>query len=125
MDVDELCGRELDALVAECLFGLEVQRRPDRSTSEQDAYYNATPRAPSPSWVRVPEYSRCVVASLDVENKLQDWGWRRHTPPPGLRPGSPHVITMVLERRDRRRVQAVGTFEVALCRAAVKAVQQG
>jgi hypothetical protein len=28
----------------------------------------------------------------------------------------------VLERRDKRRVQAVGPYETALCRAALKAV---
>lgn len=122
MDVDSLCGRELDALVAEHLFGLEVQRRPDPGTGEPDAFYNAASRARSPSWVRLPEYSRCVVASLDVESKLQDWGWRRHSPPPGWRPGPAHVITIVLEHRDRRRVHAAGAFEIALCRAGLKAV---
>ena len=32
------------------------------------------------------------------------------------------AITLVLERRDKRRVQAVGPYETALCRAALKAV---
>lgn len=123
MDVDGLCGRELDVLVAQYLFGLEVQRRTDPTTGEQDHFYNARPQARAPSWVRVPEYGRCVVASLDVEKKLEDLGWRRHTPPPGWRPGPPHVITIVLEHRDRGRVQAVATFETALCRAALKAVE--
>lgn len=122
VDVDGLCGRDLDALVAESLFGLEVQRRPDRATGKQDVFYNTTPRARAPSWVRLPEYSQCLAASIDVEKKLQEWGWRRHTPPPGWRPGPEQAITLVLERRDKRRVQAVGPYETALCRAALKAV---
>ena len=122
MDVDSLSGRDLDALVAANLFGLEVQRRPDRATGKQDVFYNTTPRARVPSWVRLPEYSQCIAASIDVEKKLHEWGWRRHTPPPGWRPGPEHAITLVLERRDKRRVQAVGPYETALCRAALKAV---
>ena len=123
MDVDGLCGRELDVLVAQCLFGLEVQLRSNRSTGEQDAVYNAAPRARSTSWVRVPEYTQSLTASFEVENKLQGWGWRRHSPPPGWRPDPSHVVTVVLEHRDRRRVQSAGPFETALCRAALKAVE--
>ena len=120
--MDSLCGRELDALVAQCLFGLEVRRRPDRATGEQEIFYNATSRALSPPLIRVPEYCGCASASTAVENKLQDWGWRRHSPPPGWRPKSTHAVLVVLEHRDKRRVQAMGPFETALCRAALKAV---
>ena len=116
-----LGGRDLDALVAEHVFGFQVQRRTD-PTGAQDYCYNASPAARPPSWVRVPDYTRCVVASLDVERKLQALGWRRHTPPPGWRPGPAHVITLVLEHRDKRRVQAAGPYETALCRAALKVV---
>ena len=123
MDVDGLCGRELDALVAQCLFGLEVQRRPNRTTGDQDAFYNTTPRALSPSWVRVPEYSHGMTTSMEVESKLREWGWRRHSPPPGWRPGPTHVVMVILEHCDRRRVQSAGPFETALCRAALKAVE--
>ena len=122
MDVECLSGRELDALVAQYLFGLDVQRRPDRATGEQDIFYNATPRVLKPRLLRVPEYCRCVSASIDVENKLRDRGWRRHSPPPGWRPGPSQVVTVVLEHHDRRRVNATGPFERALCRAALKAV---
>jgi hypothetical protein len=123
VNVEAVSGRALDALVARRLFGLQVQDRTNLRTGEQDAVYNVTPQALAPSWVRVPEYSRSLTPSILVENALLDRGWRRHVPPPGLRPPSVHNVTVILQHRDGRRVEAVGMLETALCRAALKAVE--
>jgi hypothetical protein len=59
VDVEVLCGRQLDALVASACL-LRVQRQTDHSTGDHDAFYHATPRARSPSWV--PETAGAVAS---------------------------------------------------------------
>ena len=113
MNVHGLSGRELDALVAQQLFGLQVQERANLKTGEQDFVYNARPQAPTPEWVRVPFYAAGFGASITVEVELQKRGWRRKE---ASEPG------VVLEHADGRTVEAVGPLNEALCRAALKAV---
>ena len=42
-------------------------------------------------WVRVPEDSRTLTASIEVESKLADLGLRRHVPPAGPQLGTAGV----------------------------------
>jgi hypothetical protein len=65
------------------VFGRVVEERLNSRTKEKDAVY----RVSELGWVRVPEYSLNLTASMEVENKLEDLGWRRHVPPAGLQQG--------------------------------------
>ena len=120
LDTDTLSGRALDAAITLYVFGRRVEDRINSRTRERDFVY----RVSEHGWVRVPEYSRSMTASLEVEKKLLDLGWLRHVPPAGWRPGMSGTIAVVLQHRDGRRAEATGPFEVALCRAAVKAMCQ-
>jgi hypothetical protein len=100
--------------VARHVFGRIVEEQIDSRTKEKDVVY----RVSEHGWVRVPEYSRTLTASIELENKLADLGWRRHVPPAGLHQG---VMGVTLVHRDGSRVEASGPFQTALCRAAVKA----
>jgi hypothetical protein len=114
LNLETLNGRELDMAVARHVFGRDVTERVNSRTKEKNVVYRVSELA----WVRVPEYSRSLTASIEVENKLADLGWRRHVPPAGLHQGTSGVK---LVHRDGRRVEASGPFQTALCRAAVKA----
>ncbi len=123
MNIDELSGRELDVAVARHVFGHQVEERPNSRTGEMDAVYVTGLEADNPSWVRLPFYSRTLSASIQVELEIQKQGWRLREPPAGERPGPLHHITVVLLHSDGRTVEAIGEFEAALCRAALKAVK--
>jgi hypothetical protein len=114
LNLDALSGRELDMAVARHVFRRVVEERVNARTKEKYAVY----RVSGHGWVQVPEYSRNLSASFEVESKLEDLGWRRHVPPAGLLLGASGVK---LVHRDGRRVEASGPFQTALCRAAVKA----
>lgn len=103
--------------VARHVFGRVVEERVNSRTREKDVVY----RVSEHGWVRVPEYSRSLTASIEVEKKLEDLGWRRHVPPAGLHQG---VMGVTLVHRDGSRVDATGPFQAALCRAALKALAQ-
>ena len=118
VDVDTLSGRALDAAVTVYVFGRRVEDRINGRTNERDFVY----RVSEHGWVRVPEYSRSLTASLEIEHKLLDLGWLRHVPPAGWRPGMSGTVVVALVHRDGRHVSATGPFEIALCRAAVKAM---
>ena len=116
MEIDELTGRDLDALVAERLFGLEVEERTNTRTGEKDVVC----RAPGKDWVGVAFYSASMGASLNVQLAVQDRGWNWIGP----RPQGTGDIRVVLEHTDGRTVEASGPVNVALCRAALKAVRK-
>lgn len=112
MNVDDLTGRELDTLVAERLFELEVEARINTQTGEIEVVC----RAPGKQWLGLALYSDTLSASITVEVELQVRGWRRKA----LLQGDSRVI---LEHADGRTIEASGPPYKALCRAALKAVQ--
>jgi hypothetical protein len=112
LDLVTLSGRDLDSAVARHVFGFVVEERVNSRTREKDAVYRVSGQA----WVRVPEYSQTLTASIALEAKLATLGWRRHVPPVGLHPTTPGVMEVTLVHRDGSRVEASGPFETALCR---------
>ena len=76
MSVDHFSGRDLDALVAQHVFGLQVEPRTNSRTGEKDFLYAVHPG----QWVRVPFYAASMGASINVEVALQDRGWKRTEP---------------------------------------------
>jgi len=120
IDIDDVNGRDLDKLVAKHVFGYQVESRTNTRTGEKDLVYNATPEALTPSWLRLPFYSAGIAAAITVEMDLLKHGWTRKTPPLG----SPESDRgrVVLAHRDGRHVEAIGSGNEALCRAALKAM---
>jgi hypothetical protein len=119
-NADILSGRLLDAAVAQHLFGLEVEERTNNRTQQKDVLC----RAPGQQWVRCAFFAESTGASLNVEYELRQrgWTWRREERPVS-RWSQPGVGRVVLDHKDGRTVEAVGTtLSEALCRAAVKAV---
>ena len=117
MSIDEVSGRELDALVAQQVFGLQVEPGVNVRTGAKDFLY----ALPSGDWVGVAYYSTSMAASVTVEAELQKGGWNLKIQP-GENwngPGDAHVI---LEHSDGRTVGAFGPINVALAQAALKAV---
>ena len=118
VDIDNLSGRDLDAVVAEHVFGLQIKPGVNVRTSEKDFLY----ALPSGDWVRVAYYSGSMSASLTVEVEMKKRGWTRkewlgvdHWDAPGN-------VRVTLEHSDGRSVQAVGSLNEAICRAALKAL---
>ncbi len=70
MGIGGRTGRELEALVAEQLFGLEVEERTNSRTGDTDVVSRASGRL----WVRVAFYTASMGASLNVQLTLQDRG---------------------------------------------------
>jgi hypothetical protein len=120
MSIDDLTGRELDAAVAARLFGHVVEERANARTGQRDYVHVTRPYTPTRDWVRVPHYNSSLSASITVEAELQRAGWTRKGA--GYRPGPSRDVTVVLEHRDGRVVEASGPFETALCRAALRVV---
>lgn len=118
MDTDDLRGRDLDALVAQRVFGLQVKERANARTGQKDFVYALRPEAPNRDWVRVPVYTASMEASINIELSLRDRGWRRTEPRVRARDAR-----VVLEHGDGRRVEAFGPVNEALCRAALEAVE--
>jgi hypothetical protein len=122
MTIDDLTGRELDAAIAERLFGLKVEARANARTGQKDFVYVVRPEAPNREWVRVAFYSASMGASLEVESEMQKRGWKREYDRVGGEWNEPSEQRVVLEHTDGRTVEAFGPVNVALCRAALKAV---
>lgn len=120
MNVDALSGRELDAMVAERLFGLQVEAHANARTGQKDFVYVVRPDAPIREWVRVGFYSASMAASLEVEYELQKRGWKRKYDRVGGEWNEPGEGRVVLEHADGRTVELVGPVNAALCRAALK-----
>ena len=110
-------------MVAQQVFGLEVQVPLNLKTGQKDAVYNAHPYGQFPEWVPVAYYSSSLAASMQVEAKLLERGWKRKDQPAESQPGPSHDVPVLLEHRDGRIVTASGAFETALCRAALKAAR--
>lgn len=118
MNIDELIGRQLDLAVARHVLGHEVEERPNLKTGEMDAVYSTSLRTSNATWVRVPFFSQSSSAALQVELVLQKRGWKR-TEPSAPAEGD---VRVVLRHPDGRAVEAFGPMNVALCRAALRAV---
>ncbi len=111
---DALAGRDLDIAVAQYVFGLEVEARLNTRTRERDAVGRHAKQA----WARVALYGANKAASLNLEIRLEELGWKRMTRP---RATGPQEVVLVDE--DGRMVRARGeSLSEALCRAALKAV---
>ena len=117
MDIDELPERQLDREVARRVLGLAVEPRTNSRTGEQDFVYAVGPEA----WVRVPSYTAGMHGALAIDGALAQRRWRR-TEPRDLHPAPPGDVRVVYEHSDGRRVEATGWLNLALCRAALKAV---
>ena len=102
------------------MFGHQVEERPNLRRGETDAVYSTSSRSSNATWVRVPLYSTNLSASVQVEVELQKRGWTRTEP----LVGAPGDVRVVLEHADGRTVEAFGPLNVALCRAALKAVAE-
>lgn len=120
VSLDDLSGRALDAAVARHLLGLEVEERTSTKTREQDYVC----REPGKDWNLVAYYSASLAASIRVEVELQRHGWKRQERRTGANWKEPGSWRVVLEHADGRTVEAVGQPDEAICRAALKAVQQ-
>ena len=117
MNVDELSGRALDAMVAQQVFGLHVEARVNTRTGEKDFLY----ALPGGDWLRVAYYTASMAASVTVEVALQKCGWKLKTQP-GENWNGPGDVHVILEHSDGRTVGAFGPLNEALARAALKAV---
>ena len=117
MDIQSLSGRDLDAMVAQHVFGLVVEPRDNSRTGQHEFVYEVHPG----QWVRVAYYASSMSASITLEVALKDRGWTRKAGAGGnwSGPGDVHVI---LEHTDGRTVEATGRLNEALCRAALKAI---
>ena len=116
MNVDTLSGRDLDAMVAQHVFGLVIEPRTNSRTGEKDFVHEVHPG----QWVLVSFYTASMAASISVEVALQGRGWKRKEWRGAWK--SPNDVRVVLEHSDGRTVEAVGLLTEALCRAALKAV---
>lgn len=119
MSIDQLSDRELDAAVAQRVFGLQVQPRKNAGTGETDYVHPLRPGAPPEEWIRIPFYSVSLAAAINLEVELQRRGWRRVD----SNIKDTGDVRVVLKHSDGRRVEAFGRAPVALCRAALKALR--
>lgn len=72
--------------------------------------------------MRVPEYSVSTGPNLNVEVWLGQQGWTRIAPAGK----APHgEVEVVYQHKNGRTLSAHGSFNEALCRAALKAVTLG
>jgi len=117
MNVDTLSGRDLDAMVAQRVFGLQVEERTNTRTGEKDFLYTVRPG----HWVRVPFYTASMAASITVEAEMRKRGWKRIVLATVQR-NAPNDAPVVLVHDDGRKVWAAGLLNEALCRAALKAM---
>ena len=117
MNVDTLSGRDLDAMVAQQVFGLLIEPRTNSRTGEKDFVHEVHPG----QWVLVPFYTGSMAASISVEVALQRRGWKRIILATVQR-NAPNDAHVVLVHDDGRKVSAAGLLNEALCRAALRAV---
>ncbi len=117
MNADTLSGRDLDAMVAQHVFGLLIERRTNSRTGERDFLYAVHPG----QWVRVPFYTASMAASINVEVEMQKRGWKRIVLA-SVHRKAPNDAHVVFVHSDGRKVSAAGILNEALCRAALKAM---
>jgi hypothetical protein len=120
VNIDELRGRQLDLMIARHVFGHEVEEHPNIRTGEVDAVYSPSLRTSNATWVRVPSYCKTPAALMQVEVEVQKRGWKRTEAPLGS-VGSDGDVRVVLENTEGRTVEASGSLNEAICRAALKA----
>jgi hypothetical protein len=119
MNIDDVSGRSLDALVARHVFGLLVEPAVNAKSSTPDALY----RLSSGEWVRVPLYSSLVLGADEVVARLQDLGWKVMGERRAHLRGASADPQILLAHSDGRIVAATGrSFSEAVCRAGLKAV---
>ncbi len=121
MNIETLMGRKLDMAVAQYVLGYVVEERVDPATGEKDA----VSREPGMGrkWVRVAFYGSKLGATLNVEFELRRRGWKRRGVLANKYPSG--VAEVILEHSDGRMVKATGgSFNEALCRAALKTVAE-
>src|SRR5512135_1605282 len=111
--------RALDAAVAAHVFKLEVEQRTNSRSGEPDYVY----RKPGQDWVRCAFYGS-LGASLTLELKLRELGWKVKPSPLGRNPDQPGSVLVTLVKGEERIDATGATFEEALCRAALKAVEK-
>jgi hypothetical protein len=117
MNPDNLSGRALDAAVARYVFGLEVEGRTNARTGDRDWVC----REPESDWNRVAFYGS-LGASIKLELRLADLSWKVKPSPFGWTPDASGVALVTLLNGGRQVDTSGGTFEEALCRAAIKAI---
>jgi hypothetical protein len=121
MNYDALSGRELDAAIAQHIFGLPVEQRANLKTGKREYLHAVGSNPEAPGWVRVPEYSVSTGPNLNVEVWLGQQGWARIAPTGKAPPGE---VEVVYQRSDGRTVSARGSLNAAVCRVALKAKAQ-
>jgi len=115
---DDLSGRPLDAAIARHVFGLEIEERTNTKTGAKDWVC----REPGKQWLVVSFYGS-LAASVKLNVELQRLGWQVKASPFGRRPdpAGTYLVTLV---NGEQQVDAAGrSYEEALGRAALKAVQ--
>jgi hypothetical protein len=111
--IDELSGRELEALVAQRLFGHEVEERAGRTSGTRDYSYLAGPD----HWTPVPGYAANLSAHLLVATWLTEHGWSTL-----IADRKADRWQVVLPKVGTGDVEAVGDHQYeAFARAAVRA----
>ncbi len=121
MNIDDLDGRDLDTLIAQRVFNLQVESRTNPRTGEKDFVYALSPETSSDAWGSGPYYSSGLAGCINVEVELQKHGWRRID---GNWHDTGSDVTVILRHADGREVEATGRVNVAVSRAALKAVPQ-
>jgi hypothetical protein len=118
---EDLSARALDAAIARHLLGYEVEGRCNARTGELDYVC----RRAGQEWQQVSFYS-CAneFMALAVEFKLSDFGWHL-SPASEARRDATSPVRVVLERDGTQVEGTAGTFEAALCVAALRAVGRG
>ncbi len=119
MNVDALSGRELDAAIAREVFGLKVESRTNARTRGLNYVHEVHPG----QWVRVSFYSGSMGASLNVVEELHRRGWEQTDGFAAVHFNGSGDFHVVLKHLDGRVVEVDGPRNVALCRAALKALE--
>ena len=111
---DELSGRQLDALVALRVLGLEVLETSDLD-GEKEWDHNARRVGRGHLWVPVPRYSTDPSASLKLSGWLKEQGWK-------VTVTASRAVVLAHPKHDYVEAKGAQQYE-ALCRAALKAME--
>jgi hypothetical protein len=72
----------------------------------------------------VAYYGSSLATSVLVDLALQERGWKRQERRTGTQWNEPGTVRVVLAHDNGRTVEATGSPDEALCRAALKAVEK-